>query len=67
MPYLRTVPAATVSAFYLSGKDAHPAVPLLPLHPLGQLILHHIEHIQVDNRLVAAFHIVLSNFAYIRN
>lgn len=65
MPDLRAVPAPTVTALYLAGKDACAALPVGSRLPSSHLLLHRLEHGRLYDGIVVMLHIILRDFSLI--
>ena len=65
MPYLGAVPAPAVPAFYLSGENAHAAVPVLPRPPRLHQCLDAVKDARLYDGRMVLLHIILRHLALI--
>ena len=65
MPYLGTVPAPAVPAFYLSGENAHAAIPVPPRPPRLHQRLDAVKDGRLYDGRMVPLHIILRHFALV--
>ena len=65
IPYFWAEVMATIRADQAARKDALTAVSATEDFSAGHFFLHPIEQLRGDDRLVAAFHVILRNLAFI--
>src|SRR5690625_3611075 len=65
MPYLRTIPTATLATLNLPCKYMCSTMPIFSCLSGSKFSLHHVKYRRVNNGLMVIFYIVLRNFSFI--